>query len=145
MLKEKETIFDGIGTPDLQLTLYLLLTFILIALILVRGVKSSGKAAYFLGITDNLFSWGLFLKKKKNVYSFNISSFVHLVVHSIEFSSCCCFFYSSFPIPHHGNIVFPLGYATWCMEWYCFSVQTRMAITLLSKGKIFFSFDWHSF
>lgn len=49
VLKEKETIFDGVGTPDLQLSLYLLLTWTIIALILIKGVKSSGKAAYFLG------------------------------------------------------------------------------------------------
>lgn len=49
VLKEKETIFDGVGLPDLQLTLYLLLTWSIIALIVIRGVKSTGKAAYFLG------------------------------------------------------------------------------------------------
>lgn len=55
VLKEKETIFDGVGTPDLQLALYLLLTWTIIALILIRGVKSTGKAAYFLGIANNFF------------------------------------------------------------------------------------------
>lgn len=57
VLKEKETIFDGVGTPDLQLALYLLLTWVIIALILIKGVKSSGKAAYFLGNLLFLVRW----------------------------------------------------------------------------------------
>lgn len=52
VLKEKVSIFDGVGTPDLQLALYLLLTWTIIALILIKGVKSTGKAAYFLGMQE---------------------------------------------------------------------------------------------
>ncbi|XP_065093534.1 sodium-dependent nutrient amino acid transporter 1 isoform X1 [Ochlerotatus camptorhynchus] len=50
VLREKESIDDGIGAPDWKLTLWLLLAWIIIFLVLVRGVKSSGKAAYFLAI-----------------------------------------------------------------------------------------------
>lgn len=62
VLKEKETIFDGVGTPDLQLALYLLLTWTIIALILIRGVKSSGKAAYFLALFPYLIMTILFFR-----------------------------------------------------------------------------------
>lgn len=50
VLKEKDSIDDGIGAPDWKLTLWLLLAWVVIFLVLVRGVKSSGKAAYFLAI-----------------------------------------------------------------------------------------------
>ncbi|EJY57747.1 AAEL008424-PB [Aedes aegypti] len=50
VLKEKDSIDDGIGAPDWKLTLWLLLAWVVIFLVLVRGVKSSGKVAYFLAI-----------------------------------------------------------------------------------------------
>uniref|UniRef100_A0A8D8CQ44 Sodium-dependent nutrient amino acid transporter 1 n=1 Tax=Culex pipiens TaxID=7175 RepID=A0A8D8CQ44_CULPI len=50
VLKEKSQIYDGIGSPDWKLSLWLLLAWAVIFLILVRGVRSSGKAAYFLAI-----------------------------------------------------------------------------------------------
>lgn len=50
VLKEKNQINDGIGSPDWKLSLWLLLAWSVIFLILVRGVRSSGKAAYFLAI-----------------------------------------------------------------------------------------------
>lgn len=50
MLNETDSIEDGIGTPDWRLTLCLLFSWITIFLIIVRGVKSSGKAAYFLAL-----------------------------------------------------------------------------------------------
>ncbi|XP_017884449.1 sodium-dependent nutrient amino acid transporter 1-like [Ceratina calcarata] len=50
VLKEKRSIDDGIGLPDWKLTLCLLLAWCCIFAVLARGVKSSGKAAYFLAI-----------------------------------------------------------------------------------------------
>jgi solute carrier family 6 amino acid transporter-like protein 5/7/9/14 len=50
VLNETDSIEDGIGTPDWRLTLCLLFSWITIFLIIVRGVKSSGKAAYFLAL-----------------------------------------------------------------------------------------------
>lgn len=50
VLKEKNDISDGIGNPDWRLTLYLLLAWSIIFLLLVRGVRSSGKASYFLAL-----------------------------------------------------------------------------------------------
>jgi solute carrier family 6 (neurotransmitter transporter, glycine) member 5/9 len=50
VLKEKSHIDDGIGLPDWRLTLYLLLGWVVIFLTIVKGVKSSGKVAYFLAI-----------------------------------------------------------------------------------------------
>jgi len=49
-LKEKNHIDDGIGLPDWRLTLFLLLGWFIIFLTIVKGVKSSGKVAYFLAI-----------------------------------------------------------------------------------------------
>ncbi|XP_075156660.1 sodium-dependent nutrient amino acid transporter 1-like isoform X2 [Haematobia irritans] len=48
--KEKLQIADGLGTPNLYLTLTLLASWIVIFLVISKGVKSSGKAAYFLAI-----------------------------------------------------------------------------------------------
>lgn len=50
VLKEKENIEDGLGLPDWKLTVCLLVAWSSICGILARGVKTSGKAAYFLAI-----------------------------------------------------------------------------------------------
>ncbi|XP_067006231.2 sodium-dependent nutrient amino acid transporter 1 isoform X2 [Anabrus simplex] len=50
VLNEPANIEDGIGVPEWRLTLCLLLSWILVYLVTVRGVKSSGKAAYFLAL-----------------------------------------------------------------------------------------------
>ncbi|XP_034191541.1 sodium-dependent nutrient amino acid transporter 1 [Osmia lignaria lignaria] len=50
VLKEKTNIDDGIGAPDWKLTICLLVAWSCIFAVLARGVKSSGKAAYFLAI-----------------------------------------------------------------------------------------------
>lgn len=50
ILKEKPTIDDGIGLPNWELVICLLLAWICISLILIKGVKSSGKASYFLAV-----------------------------------------------------------------------------------------------
>lgn len=47
---QKENIDDGIGLPEWRLSLCLLLSWIIIFLTLVKGVKSSGKVAYFTAI-----------------------------------------------------------------------------------------------
>lgn len=50
VLKEYETIQNGIGTPDIYLALCLGLAWVIIVSVLIKGVQSSGKASYFLGI-----------------------------------------------------------------------------------------------
>lgn len=50
VLKEYETIQHGIGMPDLYLALCLALAWIIIVSVLIKGVQSSGKASYFLGM-----------------------------------------------------------------------------------------------
>lgn len=50
VLKEKDNISAGIGSPDLKLTLFLLLAWIIVFLVIVKGVKSSGKVSYFLAL-----------------------------------------------------------------------------------------------
>ncbi|XP_015590863.1 sodium-dependent nutrient amino acid transporter 1 isoform X1 [Cephus cinctus] len=50
VLKEKDNIDDGVGLPDLNLTICLFFAWACIFAVLVRGVKSSGKAAYFLAL-----------------------------------------------------------------------------------------------
>lgn len=49
-MHEKNQIDDGIGMPDWKLTMFLFIAWVFIAGILLRGVKSSGKASYFLAI-----------------------------------------------------------------------------------------------
>lgn len=49
-MKEKENIEDGIGAPDLQLSLFLFASWIVIFIVNIKGIKSSGKVAYFLAI-----------------------------------------------------------------------------------------------
>ncbi|XP_034664650.1 sodium-dependent nutrient amino acid transporter 1 [Drosophila subobscura] len=50
VIKEKLDISDGIGDPDWKLTLALFVSWVVIFLVIMRGVKSSGKAAYFLAL-----------------------------------------------------------------------------------------------
>ena len=50
ILKETSSIDDGIGYPNWQLVLCLIFAWICIGGILIKGVKSSGKASYFLSI-----------------------------------------------------------------------------------------------
>ncbi|XP_043280539.1 sodium-dependent nutrient amino acid transporter 1-like isoform X2 [Venturia canescens] len=50
VLKEKENIDDGVGTPDWKLSLCLLGSWVCVCLVLSRGIKSTGKASYFLAI-----------------------------------------------------------------------------------------------
>ncbi|XP_021912916.1 sodium-dependent nutrient amino acid transporter 1-like isoform X1 [Zootermopsis nevadensis] len=50
VLNEPDSIEDGIGIPDWRLTLCLLFSWITVFLVIIRGVKSSGKAAYFLAL-----------------------------------------------------------------------------------------------
>ena len=50
MIKETLNISDGIGFPDWKLTLWLLLAWVCIFLVIARGIKSSGKVSYFLAL-----------------------------------------------------------------------------------------------
>lgn len=50
VIKEKLDITDGVGDPSWQLTLALFVSWVVIFLVIMRGVKSSGKAAYFLAL-----------------------------------------------------------------------------------------------
>jgi solute carrier family 6 amino acid transporter-like protein 5/7/9/14 len=50
VLKQLENIDNGIGTPDWQLTLCYLFSWICVYLSIIRGVASSGKVAYFTAI-----------------------------------------------------------------------------------------------
>ncbi|XP_017066666.1 sodium-dependent nutrient amino acid transporter 1 [Drosophila eugracilis] len=50
ILREKTSIDDGIGYPSWSLALALAVAWIIIAGIMFKGVKSSGKASYFLAL-----------------------------------------------------------------------------------------------
>lgn len=49
-MKEKSDISDGIGFPDWRLALWLLFAWVCVFIVIVKGVKSSGKFSYFLAI-----------------------------------------------------------------------------------------------
>ncbi|KAI8120517.1 hypothetical protein FF38_10479 [Lucilia cuprina] len=50
ILHETPNIDDGIGTPDWYLALTLAVSWVIIMSIVIRGIKTSGKAAYFLAL-----------------------------------------------------------------------------------------------
>ena len=50
VMKAIDNIDDGIGTPDWRLSMCLLFTWICICLIMLKGIKSSGKVAYFTAL-----------------------------------------------------------------------------------------------
>ena len=61
-MKEYSSIDEGIGSPDGYLTIGLVITWCLILLTLVKGIKSSGKASYFLAIFPYLVLFTLFIR-----------------------------------------------------------------------------------
>lgn len=50
VLNEKATIDDGIGIPNWKLVLFLAFSWLIVLAILIKGVRSSGKASYFLAL-----------------------------------------------------------------------------------------------
>lgn len=50
VLKEATTINNGIGTPDLHLVLCLGFSWLVVTLIVIKGIKSSGKVSYVLAV-----------------------------------------------------------------------------------------------
>ncbi|XP_013107994.2 sodium-dependent nutrient amino acid transporter 1 [Stomoxys calcitrans] len=50
ILRQKNGIDDGLGSPSWSLALTLAFSWLVIALIMLKGVKSSGKASYFLAL-----------------------------------------------------------------------------------------------
>ncbi|XP_055906868.1 sodium-dependent nutrient amino acid transporter 1-like [Eupeodes corollae] len=50
ILREKTQIDDGIGYPNWDLALCLAFSWFVVAIIMIKGVRSSGKASYFLAI-----------------------------------------------------------------------------------------------
>jgi hypothetical protein len=49
-MPQKDNIEDGIGTPNWRLSLTLALAWIIIGVVLIKGIKSSGKVSYFTAI-----------------------------------------------------------------------------------------------
>ncbi|XP_037954738.1 sodium-dependent nutrient amino acid transporter 1 [Teleopsis dalmanni] len=50
VVHEKLDITDGLGIPDWKLTISLFVSWVVIFLVIMRGVKSTGKVAYFLAL-----------------------------------------------------------------------------------------------
>ena len=50
VLKQKESIVNGIGSPDTFLTGCLVLVFVILFISMVKGTESTGKVAYFNAI-----------------------------------------------------------------------------------------------
>lgn len=50
VLREYANIDNGIGTPSLSLAMGLLFAWLVIVLVLIKGIHSSGKASYFLAL-----------------------------------------------------------------------------------------------
>lgn len=50
VLREKSQIDDGIGYPEWRLTICLFVAWVITCAVSLRGVKSSGKASYFLAL-----------------------------------------------------------------------------------------------
>lgn len=62
VLKEKLNIDDGVGLPDWKLSICLFIAWLFIFGVLARGVKSSGKAAYFLALFPYVIMVALLLR-----------------------------------------------------------------------------------
>ncbi|XP_019933443.3 sodium-dependent nutrient amino acid transporter 1-like isoform X1 [Aedes albopictus] len=53
---------NGIGIPNYQLVLCLLVSWVLITVLVIKGIKSSGKASYFLAIFPYVILFGLLVR-----------------------------------------------------------------------------------
>lgn len=62
ILNEKDNIDDGIGMPSLKLSIYLFLAWAIAFGVMIKGVKSSGKASYFLALFPYLVMSILFVR-----------------------------------------------------------------------------------
>jgi solute carrier family 6 amino acid transporter-like protein 5/7/9/14 len=61
-MNEPDSIEDGIGIPDWRLTIGLLVCWVIIFLIVIRGVKSTGKASYFLALFPYVVLIAMFIR-----------------------------------------------------------------------------------
>ncbi|XP_055597078.1 sodium-dependent nutrient amino acid transporter 1-like [Uranotaenia lowii] len=50
VMHKNNSLYDGLGLPDWRLALCLLFSWLCVAIILIKGIKSSGKASYFLAL-----------------------------------------------------------------------------------------------
>lgn len=50
MIKQIDDLDLGVGKPDMELTIWLFISWVVVFFVIVKGVKSSGKASYFLAI-----------------------------------------------------------------------------------------------
>lgn len=50
VIREYDDLSEGVGWPSWELTLALFVAWLATFLVIVRGVKTAGKAAYFLAI-----------------------------------------------------------------------------------------------
>ncbi|KAL1497741.1 hypothetical protein ABEB36_008647 [Hypothenemus hampei] len=62
VLKEYADLSEGIGTPDWQLTLCLLASWIVTFAVCAKGIQSSGKASYFLAIFPYVILFSLLIR-----------------------------------------------------------------------------------
>ncbi|XP_017836013.1 sodium-dependent nutrient amino acid transporter 1 [Drosophila busckii] len=63
VLREPDTLDEGgLGVPSLEMVLCLLITWIIIALTLYKGIRSSGKASYFLALFPYVIMFILFAR-----------------------------------------------------------------------------------
>lgn len=121
VLKEYETIQNGIGTPDIYLALCLGLAWVIIVSVLIKGVQSSGKASYFLGIHKLL------------IWFHETSVWTHL--------NWLAFFYSiSFvPVCHPADIIDSSCNSARRIWWHFVFHPTAMGSTLWSNRNLQFS------
>jgi solute carrier family 6 (neurotransmitter transporter, glycine) member 5/9 len=50
ILRESDSLDDGVGMPDWRTLLCLILAWACITAVLIKGIRSSGKASYFLAL-----------------------------------------------------------------------------------------------
>lgn len=50
IMNQSDDLENGLGLPSLELSCYLLISWLCIFIVVIKGVKSSGKASYFLAI-----------------------------------------------------------------------------------------------
>lgn len=129
VLKEYDTIQHGIGTPDLYLALCLALAWIIIVSVLIKGVQSSGKASYFLGMYKHLcvvFGFGHCLMRNWNInYAWNWIKIPFCQWLAQQFNINFPRF-SSIPVCHLVHFVDSCGNTSRCIQWHHVLHSTSM-------------------
>ncbi|KAK9730127.1 Sodium:neurotransmitter symporter family [Popillia japonica] len=136
VLKEKESIIDGIGYPDWKLTLCLGSAWLISFIIMRKGIKSSGRASYFLALFPYIILFTLLIRavtldgSSNGIFYFINPNWTKIVDPQVWYSAATqCFFSLNVGF---GNIISYASYNSFTHNIYRDSVIISVIDTFTS-------------